>query len=279
MNKLLAFLNNMDARAWRTVWVTLALLAGVGVLIALGKSDILGLAKTIEPWLETLRDNGWAFPATVLVFVATSFVGAPAFMLNAACVLAFGPVMGSIYAMAGTVAACTLHFWIGRWGGPNLMQRYGGDTVNRMARFIGKNDFLASAIVRSVPTAPPIVVNLAFGASRANYWRFIAGAAVGSVPKIAVVAIFGQAIAEAFNGGVFIAAIIGFAVIGAWLTFSLMARKAVRGEKDDEAQTLEAANDGGPEGAGGHAQSRQDVGGDTGGGRDPVAGHAPERRP
>src|SRR5690349_11163662 len=145
----------------------LALLAGVAVLIALGKSDLLGLATTIEPWLATLRDNGWAFPATVLVFIATSFVGAPAFMLNAACVLAFGPVMGSIYAMAGTVAACTLHFWIGRWGGPKLMQRYGGDTVNRMARFIGKNDFMASAIVRSVPTAPPIVVNLAFGASRA----------------------------------------------------------------------------------------------------------------
>jgi uncharacterized membrane protein YdjX (TVP38/TMEM64 family) len=282
MRKLLAFLNNMDARAWRTVWVSLALLAGVAVLILLGKSDLLGLASTIEPWLETLRDNGWAFPATVLVFVATSFVGAPAIMLNAACVLAFGPVMGSLYAMAGTVASCTVHFWIGRWGGPQLVQRYGGDTVKRMARFIGRNDFMASAIVRSVPTAPPIVVNLAFGASHANFWRFIAGAAVGSVPKIAVVAIFGQAIAEALNGGVLIAAVIGFAVISAWLTFSLMARKAVRGEKDGE--TSQANRDAGserpnsegagPQGIGGHAQSRKDISGDAGGSRDSVAGDA-----
>jgi uncharacterized membrane protein YdjX (TVP38/TMEM64 family) len=279
MRKLLAFLNNMDARAWRTVWVSLALLAGVAVLILLGKSDLLGLASTIEPWLETLRDNGWAFPAAVLVFVATSFAGAPAIMLNAACVLAFGPVMGSLYAMAGTVASCTVHFWIGRWGGPQLMQRYGGDTVKRMARFIGRNDFMASAIVRSVPTAPPIVVNLAFGASHANFWRFIAGAAVGSVPKIAVVAIFGQAIAEALNGGVLIAAVIAFAVISAWLTFSLMARKAVRGEKDD-GQTGEAGIDighegAGPEGARGDAKPRQDVGGNAGGSRDTVAGDAP----
>jgi uncharacterized membrane protein YdjX (TVP38/TMEM64 family) len=292
MKKLLAFLNNMDARAWRTVWVSLALLAGVAVLIVLGKSDLLGLAKTIEPWLETLRDNGWAFPATILVFVGTSFIGAPAIMLNAACVLAFGPVIGSIYAMAGTVASCTVHFWIGRWRGPELMHRYGGDTVNRMARFIGKNDFMASAIVRSVPTAPPIVVNLAFGAARANYWRFIAGAAVGSVPKIAVVAIFGEAIAQAFNGGVMVAALIGFAVISAWLTFSLMARKAVRGEKDD-GQTSEAGVDVGHEGAGpagpesqgsgsqgigGDAKPRQDVGGDAGGRGGPVAGGAPQDR-
>jgi len=298
MKKLLAFLNNMDSRAWRTIWVSLALLAGVAILIVLGKSDLLGLATTIEPWLETLRDNGWAFPATILVFVVTSFVGAPAIMLNAACVLAFGPVMGSIYAMAGTVASCTVHFWIGRWRGPELMHRYGGDTVNRMARFIGKNDFMASAIVRSVPTAPPIVVNLAFGAARANYWRFIAGAAVGSVPKIAVVAIFGEAIAQAFNGGVMVAALIGFAVISAWLTFSLMARRAVRGEKSDaetsEAQTSEAGVDFGHEGAGpagsgsqgagsewigGDAKPRQEVGGDAGGRGDPVAGRAPQDRP
>jgi uncharacterized membrane protein YdjX (TVP38/TMEM64 family) len=284
MKKLLAFLNNMDSRAWRTVWVSLALLAGVAVLIVLGKSDVLGLAKTIEPWLETLRDSGWAFPATILIFILTSFIGAPAFMLNAACVLAFGPVMGSLYAMAGTVSACTVHFWIGRWRGPELMHRYGGDTVNRMARFIGKNDFMASAIVRSVPTAPPIVVNLAFGAARANYWRFIAGAAVGSVPKIAVVAIFGQAIAQAFNGGVMVAALIGFAVISAWLTFSLMARKAVRGEKDGEAgETGETNAAGGPErpesqGIGGDAKPGKDVGGDVAGRRDHVAGSAPQDR-
>lgn len=240
MRKLLTFLNNMDARAWRTVWVSLALLAGVAVLIVLGKSDLLGLATTIEPWLETLRDNGWALPATVLIFMATSFVGAPAIMLNAACVLAFGPVMGSLYAMAGTVAACTAHFWLGRWGGPKLLERYGGGTVQRMARFIGRNDFVASAIVRSVPTAPPIVVNLAFGAARANYWRFIAGAAVGSVPKIAVVAIFGEAIAQAFNGGVLVAAVIAFAVISAWLSFSLMARKAVRGDTPDGSEPAQA---------------------------------------
>jgi uncharacterized membrane protein YdjX (TVP38/TMEM64 family) len=231
MRKLLAFLNNMDSRAWRTVWVSLALLAGVAALTVIGKTDLLGLAERLEPWLETLRDSGWALPATVVIFVATSFIGAPAIMLNTVCVLAFGPWLGSVYAMAGTIVSCTVHFWIGRWGGPKLMHRYAGEPIHRLSRFIARNDFLASAIVRSVPTAPPIVVNLAFGASHANFWRFIAGATVGSIPKIALVAIFGQAIAEALNGGVVVAAAIAFVVVGAWLMFSLAARKAVRADE------------------------------------------------
>ena len=47
MKKLLAFLNNMDARAWRTAWVSLALLVGVGALIVLGKSGILGISEHV----------------------------------------------------------------------------------------------------------------------------------------------------------------------------------------------------------------------------------------
>ena len=89
----------------------------------------------------------------------------------------------------GTIASSWLHFYIGRWGGSALVQRYGGNTLNRLSRFIGRNDFVASAIVRNVPVSAAIVVNMAFGASHAKFWRFIAGVAVGSVPKIAIVAL------------------------------------------------------------------------------------------
>ena len=36
MSKLGAFVNNMDARAWRTIWVSLALLGGVLVVAVIG---------------------------------------------------------------------------------------------------------------------------------------------------------------------------------------------------------------------------------------------------
>jgi uncharacterized membrane protein YdjX (TVP38/TMEM64 family) len=240
MKKIVAFLNNMDSRAWRTAWVSVALLVGVGAMIALGKSGVLGFGD-LEGWLEGLRESPWALPATILVFVVTGFLAAPLFLLAGACVVAFGPSLGFLYAMVGTVVSSWLQFYLGRWGGADLLKRYGGNTVNRLSRFIGRNDFLASMIVRNVPTAPAIVVNMAFGASHAKFWRFLAGVTLGSVPKIAIVALLGQSVTSALGGGVALGLGAALAVIGIWITVALAARKAVRGgEKDgDETEAVE----------------------------------------
>ncbi|HEX5007559.1 MAG TPA: VTT domain-containing protein [Hyphomonadaceae bacterium] len=240
MNKFLAFLNNMDARAWRTVWVSLALLGGVGLIIVLGRTGILGMSDDVEPMLEGLREGPWGLPATIVLFTITSFVAAPQFALAAACVVAFGPALGFTYAMIGTVVSSWLHFYIGRFGGVKLVERYGGGTVNRLSRFIGRNDFVASTIVRNVPVAPAIVVNMAFGASHAKFWRFIAGVVVGSIPKIGIVALLGQSVLSAMGGGLILGLGIGVTVIGIWVTMAVMARRAVRGE--NEAAEQESAD-------------------------------------
>ncbi len=284
MRKLLAFLNNMDSRAWRTVWVSLALLGGVGALIALGKTGVLGVSNDIEPFLETLRNSPWALPATIALFVLTAFIAAPQFLLAGACVVAFGPWVGFAYAMVGTIISSALHFYLGRWGGSALVQRYGGNTVNRMSRFIGRNDFIASTIVRNVPTAPAIIVNMAFGASHAKFWRFIAGVAVGSVPKIAIVALLGQSVLSAMGGGVLLGAGIAIAVVGVWITFALAARQAVRGDDEPETDTgdgepRDEERQAGSEGTGRDAKPRQDVRRNAGRGGDHDAGNPPADRP
>jgi uncharacterized membrane protein YdjX (TVP38/TMEM64 family) len=236
MNKLLAFLNNMDARAWRTVWVSLALLGGVGLIVVLGATGVFGVVSDdVRLWLEGLRESPWALPATIVIFILSAFIAVPQFALAGACIVAFGPWLGFGYAMVGTVVASWLHFYLGRWGGAKLVQRYGGDTVNRLSRFIGRNDFWASAIVRNVPVSTAIVVNMAFGASHANFWRFIAGVAVGSVPKILITALLGQSVLELMGGGVIFGIAAAVAVVGIWITVALVARKAVRADKPDEA--------------------------------------------
>ncbi len=241
MKKLLAFLNNMDSRAWRTVWVSLALLAGVGLMIGLGKSGVISMSVHAEEWLETLRTGPWALPAVIAIFCLSSFVAAPQFVLIGACVVAFGPWAGFMYSMAGTIVAGALHFYLGRLGGSQLVERYGGSTVNRMSRFIGRNDFLASLIVRNVPTAPAIVVNMAFGASRSVFWRFIAGLTIGSIPKTAIVALLGQSVGSALSGGMIAAIALAAAVVGIWLMVALAARKAVRADEEPAAVGHQAA--------------------------------------
>jgi uncharacterized membrane protein YdjX (TVP38/TMEM64 family) len=208
-------------------------------LLVLGKAGFLSFVDNIDPLLKSLRENPWSLPITIAVFIVGSFTFVvPQFALVGAAVVAFGPWVGSIYALLGTVASSCLHFYIGRRGGSDLVQRYGGNTVNRLSRFIGRNDFVASAIVRNVPVSAAIVVNMVFGASPARFWRFIAGVAVGSVPKIAIVALLGQSMLAAICGAAGLAIGGVLAVVGTSMAIALAARRAV--PKDGRADNGEA---------------------------------------
>jgi uncharacterized membrane protein YdjX (TVP38/TMEM64 family) len=228
MSKFGAFINNMDARAWRTIWVSLALLAGVVVVAVIGA--VTGIGDHLDQQLVGLRNGPWGLPMTILLFIITSFMAAPQFVLFAAAVVAFGPWLGCTYAMIGTVISAWIHFYLGRFGGAKLVERYGGNTINRLSRFIGRNDFLASLIVRSVPTAPAVVVNMAFGASQANFWRYTAGVIVGSMPKILIVALLGQSVLSAMGGGIALAVGGVITVVAIWISVALAARRAVNDE-------------------------------------------------
>ncbi len=230
MRRLLTFLNELDAKAWRTIWVSLALLAVVGVMIVVGKTGLIEVSSDIQVILTSLREGPWALPAVVALFCVTAYFAAPQFVLIGACVVAFGPVAGFFYSWIGTIVSGALTFWTGRLAGASFVRRYAGETVNRMSRFIGRNDFLASLIVRNVPTAPFIVVNMAFGASHAKFWRYLAGLALGAIPKTLIVALLGQSVLSAMGGGLMLAMGVAIAVVGIWITVALAARRAVRAE-------------------------------------------------
>lgn len=228
MSKLGDFVNNMDSRAWRTIWVSLVLLGGVLAVAVIGA--VTGIGDHFDQQLMGLRNGPWGLPMTILLFIVTSFLAAPQFVLFAAAVVAFGPWLGCAYAMIGTIVSAWIHFYLGRFGGAKLVERYGGNTVNRLSRFIGRNDFLASLIVRSVPTAPAVVVNMAFGASQANFWRYTAGVIVGSIPKILIVALLGQSVLSAMGGGIALAVGGVITVVAIWISVALAARRAVNEE-------------------------------------------------
>ncbi len=81
-----------------------------------------------------------------------------------------------------------------------LLRSYAGRGVNDFIAMIGRNGFWASLVVRLVPSAPFVVVNMAAGATPMSVWGFLAGTAIGSVPKIALTAFAGQAVVKGLNG-------------------------------------------------------------------------------
>ncbi|MBA4805923.1 VTT domain-containing protein [Brevundimonas sp.] len=229
MRWILDFLTNMEARRWRAVLATVVLLGAMIALFAVGKSQLgLEAEGRLEAWLAGFRQGPWGLVAAVAVFTVAAFFGAPQFILIAACVVAFGPWFGFLYSWIATVVSAGVTYWLGRGPTARLLERHGGRTVGRLTRFVGKNAFYASFMIRNVPSAPFIVVNMAFGAARASFPGFLAGCAVGVLPKTALVAFFGGSFMTAVSGdGVWTSAILAGVAVG-WLGLMLAVRELVR---------------------------------------------------
>ena len=240
MPRLPAFLFDMEARAWRAVAVTLLLFAGTAAVFLVGKTALgLGTEARLEAWLGGLADTPWALPATLLVFTLAAFVGLPQFLLIAACVAVFGPWEGFLYSWIATVASAAVTFGAGRAMGARSLERFGGGTLNRLSRFVGRNAFVGSFIIRNVPSAPFVVVNMAFGVSQARFVSFLLGCALGVLPKTALVAFFGGSFMTAVKGdGIWTSAILAGAGL-AWLGLMLAMRAVLERRASGGAALME----------------------------------------
>lgn len=233
-DRAIDFVNNMDARAWRALAVTIGLFVVAGVMLVIGR---LFYAEEIEAFIDTWLGGAerahWGLPATILIFTLTAYVGTPQFVLITACVVAFGPEVGFWYAWAATIASGAVTYLTGRFASGETRKRFGGATGGRFTRFMGRNAFLASFVVRFVPTAPFIVVNMAFGAARVSFWGFMSGLTVGVLPKTAIIAFAGDGIMDALEGNLGSAALMGVIAIALWFIVVLGLRRWLQ-RKDDE---------------------------------------------
>ena len=218
---LTSFLTRMDARAWRSLAVSFALFGGVGLVFLIG-AKFLG-ADTARHWLLVAR-GPWALPVAVGAFALLAFLGVPQFVLIAAAVVAFGPWWGSIYSWVGTMASALIGFWLGQTFGARLLRDIRTQSVERFISLVSRNGFIASLVVRLVPFAPFVVVNMAAGMTAIGLVDFAAGTGLGIVPKIALTAFAGK---SAMQGGLSSLLMLGGA-IGVWLIAGLMARRWLR---------------------------------------------------
>ena len=223
MRKFLNLITNMDAAAWRSVAVSFVLFGGVGLVFVFGAS-LLGLngPENVERWLGLGLHGPAALPVAVISFSVLAFLGVPQFVLIAAAVVAFGPWAGFLYSWIGTEVSALVGFVLGRRFGADILRRYAGQGVQDFMGMVGENGFLASMIVRLVPSAPFIVVNMAAGVTPMRVSAFAIGTGIGILPKIALTAFAGGAVVKGLNGG---GGWTGLALAAAlWIGSGLMAR-------------------------------------------------------
>ena len=246
MNRFTQFITNLDARAVRSVLVSLGLFAVVAVILIIGKTTAVFDSDDAPflDWLQANADSPWALLGAIALFTGAAFLGAPQWVLIAATVVAFGATRGAIYSWAGTMVAASVLFWLGRMAGADTLRRYGGDSANRLSAFIGRRGIAASFIIRFVPMAPAIIVNMAAGVSQMRFASFLLGTGPGIIPKIALVSFASGGLIELVQGdNLWLGVMLG-ALAALWLVVMLIARRALRGETapHEEGERAEASS-------------------------------------
>jgi uncharacterized membrane protein YdjX (TVP38/TMEM64 family) len=192
----------------------------VPLAVVIGAQQVFGIEQAkFFALMQSLAESPWAIPITIAVFCSMAFIGAPQWMLITGTVLAFGPWEGGLLAWCGSLAAAMLGFWIGHFVGAERLRKLDARLIRKLSAAVRKNGFMTSLVVRLVPTGPAILVNLAAGVARMKFRHFVAGTALGIIPKIVVVALISQGLISGLSGSlmaVFFAALAAAAIAGSW---------------------------------------------------------------
>ena len=214
----------MDQLAWLRV-AAVFLICGVLVIAWMSIPATALTRDDVSAWIEPHRHAWYALPMVMLTFIALGLV--PVLLLIALTGIAFGPVLGPIYAMAGCLASASIGFGIGRWLGLDRVARLGGERVARVTRALKRNGTLAVFFVRKVP-APFMLANIVIGASTVRYKDFIVGTVLSMGAIVIALAGFGYQLTQALRnpspGTVLTAA----AFVGVPLTLAWFINRALR---------------------------------------------------
>ena len=223
----------------RGVAIGMMLLLGALAIVFVAAAPLLGLknADMVEHWLTAGEALG---PLGVVVvgaaFCILALLGAPQFLLVAGTAAVFGPLLGFVYSFIGNMLACLLGFWIGKGLGSGALRKIGGAGLERFMARLERHDILACALIRLVPTAPFMIVNMALGATSIRLVPFIIGTAIGSAPKIALLAWAGHTVRQISTGGGPLHYLLLALVVASWVSMGFIARSWMRQTESDSAE-------------------------------------------
>ena len=185
----------MDGLGWLRLLVAL-LICGIWIA-AWNWIPLAGVSPDeVSAWVAPHRHAWYALPLVMLAFMGLGLL--PVLLLITATGIAFGPVLGPIYAMAGCLASASMGFAIGRWLGVRRVERLGGKRIIRVTRALNRNGTLAVFFARKVP-APFMLVNIVIGASTVRYGDFLLGTLLGMSALVIALAGFGYQLMQALR--------------------------------------------------------------------------------
>ena len=156
--------------------------------------------RRIKDWVQQF---GWFGPVViVLAMVLQMFlIVIPSIALMVVAILAYGPFIGSVIALAAVLIASSTGYLIGRLLGENVVVKMiGKKSEEKVVYYVDEYGFWAVVITRLNPVLSNDAISFVGGMLRMNYWKFIAATSLGIAPLILLIAYLGESNERLKNG-------------------------------------------------------------------------------
>ena len=185
----------------RSAWAGVAALVLVvlGLVWALRAMGIDVTALTPETVRGFVLSFGIWAPAIYLLVYGQPLVPLPASVMTITGGLAFGPLWGTLAAVAGATTRACGQFLIARRLGREAVAALLKGRVASLDARLGRNSFLAVLVIRFVPNLPFDVQNYGLGFSRVRFVPFAFATLLGILPWTFAFVYLGYSLIDAAN--------------------------------------------------------------------------------
>jgi uncharacterized membrane protein YdjX (TVP38/TMEM64 family) len=152
--------------------------------------------ENVRAFVEHLRGLWYGPIVFILAFAAGCIFALPASVFVIAAGFIWGWLFGGIYALIGGVTGAVVSFYLGRFIGSGLLDKFG-----RVGRVVAKQvdhaGFRSLLILRNIPGIPFAVLNYGAGVCGVRFRDYLPATLIGVTPPMFVFAYCADAL---FNG-------------------------------------------------------------------------------
>jgi uncharacterized membrane protein YdjX (TVP38/TMEM64 family) len=124
-------------------------------------------------------------------YVVAVLLAVPVAVLITVGALVFGPWPGMAYALFGMVSGAIVSYGIGLYTGAELIDRWSNQgRLHALAMALKRRGLWAIIVIRAVPVAPFVVINMTAGAFRVRFRDYVLGTFLGLAPGTIMISLF-----------------------------------------------------------------------------------------
>ncbi|HKE94603.1 MAG TPA: VTT domain-containing protein, partial [Povalibacter sp.] len=219
--------------AWGKIAIIAAVVCALAALWQFTPARELLDGYRIVRWAREFGGNWWAPLVTMLAYTPAALTMFPRSPITLFAVVAFGPLLGFIYAMAGLEFAAWVTYFAGQQLDRDTVRRIAGRKLNDVIQVLRRRGLVAVTALRLVPLAPFSIEGVIAGAVGIRLWHFMVGTAIGILPGTLAATVFGHQLQGALEGTSHVnywllATVLAVVILATWLVRRWLMRSAAQ---------------------------------------------------